>query len=133
MDNNCVLFEDELLKFVNQIVGSKIKPCKSGCIKNLLEYDGVSRTVSSVSFSSNYGEEPKVADRMFYILDGSGRFNFADDCLRYIAGDIVVAPARVFWSFESDKEGTMLIEVAVSKNDKKYEKDEEVIKDELSP
>ena len=121
MDNNCLLVGNELASFVGKIARLKSSGENSKFEKHLLENDDISRSVSYVSFFDEYDDRSaEFADRLFYVLDGSGRFDFKRDQIRYIAGDIVSSRAGESWSFVSDKSGTKLIEVSVLKKEKNF-------------
>lgn len=124
MDNNCLLFGSEIASFALKIANLKTSENSDAVEKYLLENDNIIRQVVYVSFADEYFSNNDYADRVFYILEGSGRFDFNNDYLRYIAGDIVSAPAGDSWAFSSDRKGTKLIEVCVPQKAKTAETDE---------
>ena len=121
MDNNCLLLGNELAAYVTKVANLKSPNIHSDFEKHVLENESGFRSVSYVSFSKNYENSLEFSDKLFYVLDGSGIYLFEKDTLRYIAGDIVPAPAESEWGFKSDVGGTKLIEVSVPKKAKTLE------------
>lgn len=116
MDNNCLLLGNELAMFIGKVANMKFVSKKTNGTSErvILEDDNKTRKVAYVNFNHSYSENETsyTCDRVFYILDGSGRFWYDGDSFRYIAGDIIPVPKSSIFGFESDEIGTKLIEVS---------------------
>lgn len=125
MDNNCLLLGNELAMFIGKVANMKFVSRENASENErvILDDDNIARKVAYVVIKSKYSknETSYSCDRVFYVLDGSGRFVYDGDSFRYIAGDIIPIPAKSEFSFISDEMGTKLIEVCSEEKSKPEE------------
>ena len=126
MNNDCLLLGDELAFFVTDIAKLKsLEPSNEPFSKVVLEEDDVSRKVSYVTFCESYERKALSKHKTFYVIEGSGCFTLNGDCIRYTAGDILMAIPNTSWKLESDKAGTEIIEVCSKIREKEKPKESE--------
>lgn len=131
MDNNCLLLGNELAMFIGKVANMNFvsKKTSNSNERVILEDDNKTRKVAYVNISHSYSENETsyICDRVFYVLDGSGRFLYDGDSFRYIAGDIIPVPKSSVFKFESDESGTKVIEVSSEEKSKTAEEDIELL------
>lgn len=112
MNNDRLLLGNELALFMTKIANlDTLKFSNHEPQKMVLEEDEFSRKVSYVTFFESYGRNAVNKHKTFYVLEGSGCYTLNEDCVRYVAGDVLMAVPNSKWNLESDKTGTKLIEV----------------------